>query len=375
MKVEFCKHNIYNTQLLEEVLSGIMLAQGPQVEAVEEWFKQYIGVSNAVAMNSCTNALWLAMVGMGLQREDEVITTPLTFVATANAIMMAGAKPVFADVDPATGLIDLDAVEAAITSKTVGILPVHLYGQMVDMLALKKIADAHNLFVLEDAAHCIEGRFGDIKPGMVSDGACFSFYATKNVTCGDGGMFVTSKDDLARAVRMLRLHGIDSTAAQRHAQEEHFQHWDMVEFGYKANMTDIEAALLLPQLNVVDELWKKRNWLSELYYREFSIADIPMPTTDDRAVHAHHLFTVLIDRRDEVAASVRKAGIGVTVNYRPVHLSQYYKHYFGYRDGAFPRAERIGACTMSLPLYPRLTVDELYHVAKVVRVENAVWNR
>ena len=235
-RVAFYRHSLgeREVQAIRDVLAGPILTTGEAVERFESSFAAYLGVDHALAVTSCTGALHMSLLALGIGPGDEVITTPMTFVATATAVLEAGATPVFVDVEERTGNIDAGVVEGAITSRTKAIIPVHLYGQMCDMKALRTIADRHGLSIVEDAAHCIEGSRDGIRPGQVSETACFSFYATKNITCGEGGAVVTRHRDLYDKLRLLRLHGMTKTAYDRH--REGYRHWDMTVMGWKYNM-------------------------------------------------------------------------------------------------------------------------------------------
>ncbi|HLK35356.1 MAG TPA: DegT/DnrJ/EryC1/StrS family aminotransferase, partial [Polyangiaceae bacterium] len=300
---------------------------------------------------------------------DEVITTPMTFAATANAVLHLGAKPKLVDVEAGTGLIDPAAVRAAIGPKTVGVLPVHLYGQLADMKALRAIADQHGLFLVEDSAHGVEMERDGVRPGDLSEAAVFSFYATKNVTSGDGGAVATRDERTAERLRRLRNHGVSKAATDRHGQA--YRHWDLVELGYKANLTDLDAALLRPQLPRVLDKRSRRERIARRYeallrerIREISS---PPPTVrgvpwlvESRGTSSHHLFTIhtVPDRRDELLAKLGERGIGTAVNYRAIHLLTYLVETLGVPRGALPVAEEIGDRTISLPMYPTLADAE-----------------
>ncbi|MDP2105900.1 MAG: DegT/DnrJ/EryC1/StrS aminotransferase family protein, partial [Desulfobulbaceae bacterium] len=307
---------------------------------------------HSVGLNSCTAALHLALLALDIGPGDEVITTPMTFIATATAILHTGAKPVFVDVEQDTGLMDPEAVVAAITPATKAILPVHLYGSMCDMRRLRTIADAYGLFIIEDCAHCIEGMRDGVQPGALSNAACFSFYATKNMTCGEGGALSTMDEALAARVLLLRQHGMSKEAADRYHGA--YRHWDMLDCGWKYNMDNIHASILLPQLRKIDALWEKRRDLYERYVAALSVVPgIRFPKIPAGSKSAFHLFTVLIERaeRDHVLESLSRQGIGVAVNYRAIHLLEYLRKRFGHKAGDFPHAEEIGRKTISLPFW------------------------
>jgi dTDP-4-amino-4,6-dideoxygalactose transaminase len=364
--VPFFMHDLGQAEVdaVAEVLAGPILTTGEWVERFEQRFAAYLGVRNAIAVTSCTGALHLSLIGYGIGPGDEVITTPMTFIATATAIIESGAKPVFVDVEPETGNIDPAGIEAAITERTKAIIPVHLYGQMCDMRAIRRIAEDHHLVVIEDAAHCIEGERDGARPGELGDTACYSFYATKNLTCGEGGALVTNDDALARKVRLLRLHGMNKNANDRH--REGYQHWDMTAMGWKYNMDNIQAALLLPQLDRLTENWRKRERLARAYEKRLSaIPNVTWPESVTGSRHARHLFTIHVDpnRRDAIIKGMQDHGISVMVNYRSIHLLTYFKQTYGFTEGDFPRAEEIGNATISLPFYAGMPAE---HVDAVV---------
>jgi len=293
------------------------------------------------------------------------------FVATATAILEAGATPVFVDVEADTGNLDAGRVEAAITPRTKAVLPVHLYGLMCDMRALASIAARHGLRLIEDAAHCIEGVRDGVRPGELSDAACFSFYATKNLTCGEGGALVFDDDALLDRLKLLRLHGMTRMAEE--SAREGYQHWDMVALGWKYNMSNVEAALLLPQFERMAAKLERRHALARRYEQGFAGMDgITLPRSQPNCVHARHLYTVWCDGlpRDDLIAHLHGERIGAVVNYRPIHLMSYFAERYGYRRGDFPVAEWIGDHTVALPFYPDMRLDDADIV--VAAVERAL---
>jgi dTDP-4-amino-4,6-dideoxygalactose transaminase len=370
MKVDFYRHPL-GTAEAEEVahtLEGVFLTAGPRTQQFESWLAQSLGVTGAVGLSSCTTALFLAQKALGIGPGDEVITTPMTFIATSNSILHTGATPVFVDCEPITGNIDLDQIEAAITPRTRAIMPVHLYGHMVDMRRLRGLADQRGLAVIEDCAHCLEGERDGVKPAQLGDIACFSFYATKNLSCGEGGAVASRDSKLLDRVRNLRSHGMSKEAATRYTAT--YQHWDMLELGFKANMFDIQAALLLPQCVHLEERWQRREAICRRYQEAFAdLEGVSFPAVLKGTKSARHLFTIWVDpgRRDAVLAGLQAEGIGVAVNYRAVHLLTYYRERLGYRRGMYPNAERIGDSTLTLPLYPGLTDEQVDAVIAAVR--------
>jgi len=369
MKIEFFKHNIGPEEIskVTEVLNSVFLTTGDVVGEFEAKFSDYLGCAHTVGVTSGTAALQLSLLACGIGPGDEVITTPMSFVATANAILHAGADPVFVDVEPQTGNIDADLIEEAINPKTKALLPVHLYGQMADMKQIKAVAARHGLIIIEDAAHCIEGERDGIRPGQLSQAACFSFYATKNITSGEGGAISINEEPISEKLRRLRLHGIDKTAAERYTKK--YQHYDMTILGWKYNMANIQAGLLLNQLDLITERLEKREALCRIYEDAFAdVEGIAFPKVLPYSRSARHMFTIWVDpdRRDDIMWKIQEQGIGVAINFRPIHLMAYYRDRYGFRPGMFPNAENIGARTITLPLYPQLATAEIEYVIEGV---------
>lgn len=371
-RIEFCKHNLTEDDiaLANQVMRSVFLTTGPMVAEFEKKFAAYLDIPEAVGLTSCTGALHLALLRHDIGPGDEVITTPMTFVATATAIIEAGATPVFVDVSPISGMIEPDAVEAAITPKTRAILPVHLYGRMVDMRGFSRLAEKHALVLIEDAAHCIEGSLDGVRSGQMSHAACFSFYATKNMTCGEGGALVCRSSDDASWYRSVRHHGISKGAAYRYVRQ--YQHWDMEMMGWKYNMDDIQAALLINQIRRLEDNRRRRLHLETLYRSLLAetgrIKFIEAPGGGETS--GHHLFTVLLPKnvsRDDIIMKMHESGVGCAVNYRAVHTLRYFRETYGYRPEDFPVADEIGNRTITLPLYPKLTDGEVEHVCKMLR--------
>jgi dTDP-4-amino-4,6-dideoxygalactose transaminase len=365
-RVPFYRHDLGQPELdlLAEVLKGEILTTGEYVAAFEKRFAECVGRRHALAVSSCTGAMHLSLLGLGIGSGDEVITTPMTFIATAMAILEAGATPVFVDVEPDTGNLDAERVAAVITPRTKAILPVHLYGLMCDMRALRMIADRHGLTLVEDAAHCVEGIRNGVRPAELSATACFSFYATKNLTCGEGGAIATDDTALYEKLRLLHLHGMTKTAFDR--SREGYTHWDVVELGWKYNMSNIEAALLLPQIDRMAGKLTQREELARAY--EERLAEVPgviRPGSRPDAVHARHLYPVRVpaEKRDRVVESLKADQVGCVVNYRAVHLTDYFRKHYGYKKGNFPIAEQIGDETISLPFYPGMPHSDVDLVA------------
>ncbi|MFH1060683.1 MAG: DegT/DnrJ/EryC1/StrS aminotransferase family protein, partial [Pseudomonadota bacterium] len=366
-KVEFYRHGLGEEEIAacQQVLRSLFLTTGPACARFEQAFAAYLGLAHAVAVSNCTMALELALMALDIGPGHEVITTPLTFISTPNAVLYAGATPVFVDVDPVTGNLDPERIAAAVTPRTKAVMPVHLYGTMCDMPAIRKVADAHGLKVIADCAHAVEATRDGLNSAGLADLACYSFYATKNLACGEGGALACADPALAERLKVLRLHGMSKGAAERY--HGHYQHWDMVELGKKANLSDILASLLISQLPRLAANLARREEICQRYEQAFAaIPGVDHPRVPAGAVSARHLFTIWAKRRDEFLAGLQKRGIGVAVNYRAVHLLTYYAQRFGFKPGDFPAAESIGARTLSLPLYPSLTDAEVDRVIAAV---------
>ena len=368
MQVEFYRHSLEEKDLenVLAVLRSVFLTSGPVGAAFEAKFAAYTGLPHAVALASCSGAMHLALLALGLAPGDEVITTPMTFVATSTVILHCGARPVYVDVEPDTGLLDASRVAAAVTPRTKGILPVHLYGAMCDMKALAAIAENKGLFIVEDCAHAVESVRDGVRPGELSKAACYSFYATKNLTCGEGGAIASRDEELVKLSRQLANHGMSKNAAGRYHGK--YEHWDMVAEGWKYNLDDIRAALLVDQLDRLEALHVRRQAIVDRYDAGFAGASgITRPHAPGTS--AHHLYTLWVDpdRRDTILHALKERGIAVAVNYRAIHTLTYLRDTLGYAPEDFPEAWRIGRSTITLPLYPKLTDEQIDYVIETVR--------
>ncbi len=357
-KIPFYRHNLGAAELQEvrKVLKGPILTTGRQVEEFEKRFSRYLGCRDAVACTSWTGAAHIALLALEIGPGDEVITSPLTFVATANAIIQAGAVPVFVDCEKETGNLDARLIEEAITKKTKAVMPVHLYGRMCDMRAIRRIANRHRLRVIEDAAHCVEGHRDGVRPGQLSDAACFSFFATKNLACGEGGAVSFNSPRLSRKLRRLRLHGVTKTSSDR--EREGYSHWDMPEFGWKYNMDNIHAAILLAQMEKFPAAIRHRQACGKLYMHMLKkVPRLELFEEEKNGTHARHLMPVLVPRgsRDRIVRHLQAQGVQAMVNYRPVHRLSFFRRQAAYKNLSFPKAEEIGDRVISLPFYPGMT--------------------
>jgi dTDP-4-amino-4,6-dideoxygalactose transaminase len=386
---------------VERVIRSGWWTSGPEVKAFEEEFAAYIGVPHAVAVNSCTAGLHVAVDALGLSAGDLAFVPTMTFVATAEVVMYEGAVPVLLDVDPATANLDasqLAAVASALTAENrdaalaaSGVapgtlrclrerldarpalaIPVHYAGQACDMDAVASAAAVADLAIVEDSAHGTESWFAGRKTGTFGDAAAFSFYATKNLSTGEGGMVTTSSAELADRMRILTLHGISRDAWKRYTAEGDW-YYEVVAQGYKYNLTDIAAALGRVQLTRLEEMSARRAVIAARYDEAFSaIEAVEVPFVDERAVHARHLYPIRLTGgldidRSAFIEELRAKGIGTSVHFIPLHLHPLYRDRYGYRDGDFPVAEKIFESSISLPIYPDMTDAEVERVCDAVR--------
>jgi dTDP-4-amino-4,6-dideoxygalactose transaminase len=352
------------------------IGTGPKVARFEREFAAYKAVpeQNVAAVNSCTAALHVSMIAAGLSPGDEVITSAMTFCATVNAIIHAGATPVLADIDPVTLNLDPVAVEARITPRTRAILPVHFAGRPGEMNELVKIAETYELKIIEDCAHAIETEYHGRPAGTFGDFGCFSFYVTKNLVTGEGGMVLArSKGDIER-VKILALHGMSKDAWRRFS-DSGYKHYQVVECGFKYNMMDLQAAIGLQQLKRLEGYWQRRREIWGTY--QSTLSDMPVirptePAADTR--HAYHLYTIRIDAsaagigRDEFLEAMTKRRIGVGVHYLSIAEHPYYQNRYGWRPEEWPNAMCIGRQIVSLPISAKLTNDDVEDVVESVKL-------
>lgn len=347
---------------------------GPKTELFEERFKKYVGSKYAIAVNSCTAGLHLALKAMDIGPGDEVITTPLTFCSTVNVIEHCGATPVFADVNINDWNIDPQEIEKKITKKTKVIIPVHLHGRPCNMEKIMKIARKHKLFVIEDAAHAAEAWYKGKKIGNVGDITVFSFYVTKNIATAEGGMITTNNKKWAKILKILSLHGLSQDAYKRYSLK-HFKLYECLYPGFKYNMTDIQASLGIHQLIRVEKNLILRDTYWEIYNKAFSKIDkIITPAEDEKNTrHGRHLYAILLKpekikmTRNEFIDKLIKKNIGSGVHFTPVHLHPYYRKKYNYKKGDFPIAEFIGKRTVSLPLGANLSKKNVTYIINAVK--------
>lgn len=349
---------------ISEVVASLRsgwIGTGPKVQRFEEMFRQHAGVRHALALNSCTAALHLAMLAIGIGPGDEVIVPAMTFAATANAVIHAGGRPVLADCHRDTMNLDPADLERKITGRTRAVIPVHFAGRPCEMDAILDICRRRRLRVVEDCAHAIEAEIAGRKVGSFGDLGCFSFYVTKNIVTGEGGMAVTASEEYADKIKILALHGMSRDAWKRFS-DEGYKHYQVVQAGFKYNMTDLQAALGIHQLPRIDRYHARREEIWLAYDRAFQDLPVLLPAPPAPGTrHARHLYTLLLDTdrlrisRDEFLERMTRENIGVGVHYVALHLHPYYQRTFGCRRGDFPNAEWISERTVSLPLSPKLS--------------------
>ena len=359
-------------EVIDTLKSG-WIGSGPKVLDFQNKFKDYKNTENAVALNSCTAALHLSLLALKLKKNDEVITTPMTFCATINSIIHSGAKPILVDVDPETMNIDTEKIEEKITKKTKAILPVHFAGRPCNMKRIMQIAEDYNLKIIEDCAHAIETEYEGKGAGTFGDFGCFSFYVTKNLVTGEGGMVITNDKKKADYIKRTALHGLSKDAWKRFS-DEGYQHYFVQEPGYKYNMMDIQASLGIHQLKRIEKNWKIRKKIWEYY--NASLSDLPLKipmSIEKNTKHAYHLYTIMINKknskigRDDFLQRLHNLKIGTGVHYQSITEHPYYKNYFNWNSMEYPHSLKIGRETVSLPMSPNLSTGDIERVVESVK--------
>lgn len=371
----FCLPDVSQAEIdnMTQAVGSGWWAKGPRTIAFEKAFAQYVGAKHAVAMNSCTAALHVALEAAGVGPGDEVITSPYTFAASANTIIHVGATPVFVDINADTAIIDEKLVERAITPRTKAIVPVHYAGMAANLGALRQLCEKHHLFLSEDAAHAVETQYQGQPIGHKVMGACsFSFYATKNLATGEGGMLVTEDDELAARARVLSCHGMSANAWNRYGKGGAWR-YDIEAFGYKYNMFDLQAALGLVQLSRMPQMQEARFKVVDRYDKAFSqMPELKLTVNPAYSTHSRHLYVLRIvpERltidRDRFIGELAERNVGTSVHFIPVHLMSAYRRRFGYKEGDFPQAEAFFNQEISLPLYSTLSLDDAQYVVDAV---------
>lgn len=361
---------------IQEVVDSLKrawLGTGPKVAKFETDFAKYKSVSQAAALNSCTAGLHLSCLALDLRPGDEVITTAMTFCATVNTIIHSGATPVLADIDPITWNIDPEEISKKITSRTKAIIPVHFAGRPCEMGMIMKIANKYNLAVIEDCAHAIETEYKGKKAGTIGDFGVFSFYATKNVVTGEGGMVISNNHERLSKIKMLALHGMSNDAWKRFS-DDGYKHYLVQEAGYKYNMMDIQAAIGIHQLRRVEDYSKRREEIWNMYLKELSDLPITMAApVEEYTRHAYHLFILRINKdvcgisRDTFLIKMTEKNVGVGVHYQAIPQHPFYQEKFGWDPKHYPNAVKFGNETVSIPLSAKLTNEEVNYIIKSIK--------
>ena len=358
--------------VVEAMKSG-WLTMGPKTVEFEEKFREYLGAKYSVSLNSATAALHLALKAIGLQRDDEVIVPTNTFIATAEVVTYFDAIPVLCDIEVDTHNIDIIQIEKLITCKTKAIIPVHFAGQPCDMDEIFEIAKKYNLKVIEDAAHALPSKYKGQYIGSLknSDITCFSFYATKTLSTGEGGMVTTLNEEYAKKIKINRLHGISKDAWDRYSSKGSW-YYEVVDNGNKYNTTDMNAALGVEQLKKLEWMAQKRNQIAQMYIEAFkNNIKIELPYVKEDRETSWHLFVIKINNRNEIIENLKDMGIGTSVHFIPIHKHPYYKERFGYRNGDYPIANKVFEESLSLPIYPSMsTTDVDYIVRNILKLVN-----
>jgi dTDP-4-amino-4,6-dideoxygalactose transaminase len=370
MQVPFYRHSLSpeNAQLVAKVLETPFLTSGPIGKEVEAQLCEYFGAKHAKLVNSWTNGAVATLLAMDIGPGDEVIVPAMTFIATANVVELVGAKPVFIDCDPDTLLITPELIKAAITKKTKAVIPVHMYGQMCDIKAIREVLPKdQKISIIEDCAHTFEAKFNGDRPGKYSDVAIFSFYATKNVTCGEGGAIITNVEKIFERVIQAILHGMSAGAADRFKAGQ-YKHWGMDHLGTKANLPDLLACFLPDQIKTVDQRLIDREKLARKYETALVKTKINVPKVKSGIVHSRHLFPIHVGAnvRDNALLVLGEAKIGATVNYTSVPTMGYYSNRYGFTGHEHPISKSWGNGTLSIPLFPGMRDEEQDYVIDVL---------
>jgi dTDP-4-amino-4,6-dideoxygalactose transaminase len=370
------KYLVFGSPIIEdEEITGVVntlksgwIGSGPKVSLFEDEFKEYIGSKYAVAVSSCTAGLHLSMLALGIETDDEVLVPAMTFAATANAVIHAGAKPILVDVDKRNMTIDTGDILKKITKKTKAIIPVHFAGRSCDINSINEIGAKYDLRIIHDAAHAIETEYHGKRIGTYNDIANFSFYVTKNISTAEGGMVTTNDEEIANKIKIYGLHGMSKDAWKRFS-DDGYKHYQVVYPGFKYNMTDIQASLGLAQMKKINRFYNRREEIWKRYKEKLkSLPLILPPDPEPYTKHAYHLFTILVDTekttltRDNVLRSLHGKNIGTGVHYLALHYHPFYQEKYGYKIGDFPSAEFISDRTLSIPFSAKLTDEDVEDV-------------
>lgn len=356
---------------ISEVIDSLKsnwITTGPKMRFFEDKFKSFIGSKYAIAVNSGTAALHISTSSINIQPGDEVITTPFTFVASANCVVYRGGIPIFADIKKDTYNIDPSEIKRKLTPKTKAIIPVHFAGQPCDMDEIIEIANENNLFIIEDAAHAIDAEYKNKKIGNISDLTTFSFHPVKNITTAEGGMVTTNDDELYNKLLMFRTHGISKDAVKRFGKSGDF-YYDMQYLGFRYNLSELHASLGIHQLNKLEAFQKRRREITKIYNQELkNIKEITIPYVKSDIKHSWHLYVIQLDidklkvDRDYIFRALREENIGVNVHYIPVHYHSYYQTKFRLKKGILPNVEMLFPRIITIPLFHKMSDDDVYDV-------------
>ncbi len=379
-KIIFGQPSIGNEEInyITKVIKSKWIGSGKVTEKFENNFKNYKKSKFAVSVNSCTAALHLSLIYCGVKIGDEVITTPMTFASTINSIAMIGAKPILADINSETFNIDPKNIEKLITRKTKAILIVHLAGLPCEIMKIMKIAKKYNLKVIEDCAHAIESKINGKHVGNFGDAGCFSFYSTKNLTTGEGGMIICDDKNFYKKIRVARLHGLSKDAWKRYLPEsvnkKYYEHYDVTEIGYKYNMIDINAAMGIIQLKKLDKNWMIRKKLFYIYKKKLKNLPIKFQKIEFKNIkHAYHLFLLVVDKdktnknRNDLIKFLNLKGVGVGINYRTVTDMSIFRKKFNWNNRTCPNSKYLGDNTLSLPIHPKVQKKEALYICEKIR--------
>lgn len=367
----YCLPSIGRSEVKEVVntITSGWMTMGPKTRKFEEEFAKYIGVKYAVAVNSCTAGLHLALLAHGVGNGDEVIIPSFTFAATANVVVNVGAVPVFADIDGRSFNLDPKEVKNKITKKTKAIIVVHYAGQAAELTQLETIAKKNKLVLIEDAAHAVGSKYQGERIGKRGNTTCYSFYATKNMTTGEGGMVTTNNEQIADVLSKLRLHGISKDAWKRYDKGGSWK-YDLEFAGWKYNMTDLQASLGLHQLKKLEGFLRRRNKLANVYKQELSgVEQVDLPVELKGRFHAFHLYPILVPKknRDDLIEFLKDEQIGTSVHFIPVHKFDFYKKRYGILASDLPVTEQVFLGEISLPLYPAMKIGDVKYVCKTIK--------
>ena len=361
--ITFGKPSLYPGELKEitNTLKSGWLGTGPKSYKFEKNFSNYTNSKYSLALNSCTAAIFLTLKHLGLKKGDQVITTPLTFCSTVSSILHVGATPVLADINQETLNIDPQEIEKNITTKTKALIIVHFAGKICDMQSIRKICNKYNLFLIEDCAHAIETKLDNKNAGTFGDFGCFSFYVTKNLSTGEGGMIISKKKKAIQELRTLSLHGMDRDAWKRYGKSG-FKHYDIVKAGFKFNMSDIHASIGIHQLNNIEKAWKKRELIWNTYMKAFKNLPVVLPKKiPPNEKHSYHLFSIIVKSnkvREKLLNYLQKNNIGCGVHYKSINKYKFYKNKIINRKKNLI-ADKIGETILSIPIYESLRKNEI----------------